>query len=53
MCPSEHDAGIELELKENCSYHIGVLPSNYLQNLPVAYPKGEHNGAIGPQIYEF
>ena len=22
MCPSEHEAGIKLELKENCSSHI-------------------------------
>ena len=28
MCSSEHEDGIKLELKENCSSHIRVLPSN-------------------------
>ena len=28
MRPSEHEVGIKLELKENCSSHIRVLPSN-------------------------
>jgi hypothetical protein len=37
MCPSEHEAGIKLELKQNCSSHIRVLFSK-----TYSYPKGEH-----------
>ena len=41
MCPSEHEAGFSLELKEKCS-----SPTSS-ETYP--YPKGEHNGAIGPK----
>ena len=44
MCPSEHEAVIKLELKENCS--SPTLPTSS-ETYP--YPKGEHNGAIGPK----
>ena len=44
MCPSEHEAVIKLELKENCS--SPTLPTSS-ETYP--YPKGEHNGAVGPK----
>ena len=44
MCPSEHEAVIKLELKENSS--SPTLPTSS-ETYP--YPKGEHNGAVGPK----
>ena len=44
QCPSEHKAGINLELKQNCSSHT---PPTSSKTYP--YPKGEHNGAEGPK----
>ena len=48
MCPSKHEAGIKLELKEN--YSSLTLPTSS-ETYP--YPKGEHNGAVGPKYASF
>ena len=44
MCPSEHEAVIKLELNGNCS--SPTLPTS---SETYAYPKGKHNGAVGPK----
>ena len=53
MCPSEHELkviqnwtmliSITLELKHNCCSHLRTSSETY------PYPKGEHNGAVGPK----
>ena len=37
-CPSEHEAGIETNLQVAGS-----------ETYPYPYPKGDHNGAVGPK----
>ena len=43
MCPSEHEAGIKLELKKLQFSHKGPSSKTY------PYPEGEDNGAVGPK----
>ena len=51
MCPSENEAGIKLELKENCSFHRKGPLLQLDSSGTYPYPKGEHNinGAVGPK----
>ena len=46
MCPSEHK--LELSWNSNCGSHKGLpIPPTSSKTYP--YPKGEHNGAVGPK----
>ena len=46
MCPSEHK--LELGWNSICSSHK-VLPTPPTRSKIYPYPKGEHNGAVGPK----
>ena len=40
MCPSKHEAGIKLELKENCSFHKKGPPLQLAPEPTQAIPEG-------------